>query len=307
MFGTRCLELLDDKPSRAVIERLRLRPESPAEMEVALQGVSYRVLVARVRDLVHRGVIEPAREPSQEECAHGTRYQLTEAGRAILPVISTAVRCQQKWPVRQNSYGPQGAAAISLAGDVALRIAARALAHEPMRVGELAALLPEARRSTLKRRLAEAAALGVLASRKEGRAVWYDLNDEARCLSLLVLKAAAWEWGFGEVKRELLSSDIAGLIHQIAPLARLPKDVNGVCLLHEDWHRTLQSDVYVVARAGRLTTPLVALGHRDAEASGSPDQWARALIANDPSAIVAGGDRQLVAMIIEALHATLEL
>jgi DNA-binding HxlR family transcriptional regulator len=223
-----------------------------------------------------------------------------------LPVIATAVRCQEKWSVQPDTYGPPGAAAISLASDVALRIAARALAHERMRVGELAALLPEARRSTLKRRLGEAATLGVLASRKEGRAVWYGLTDDARCLSVLVLKAAAWEWGFGEEK-ELLSSDIAGLIHQIAPLARLPEDVNGVCLLHEDWPRTLQSDVYVVARDGRLNALMLAPGHRDAEASGSPEQWARALIANDPSAIVASGDPQLVAAIIEALHGALEL
>jgi DNA-binding HxlR family transcriptional regulator len=259
-----------------------------------------------VREVMHRGVIEPADEYSQDANARGRRYQLTEAGRAILPVADTAVRCQDKWPVQPSSYGAPGAAALSLAGDVALRAAALALAHDRMRVSELAVLLPEVSRTTLKRRLRDAADLSVFESTQEGRGVWYGLTDAARCLSVLVLRAAGWEWGYGERNRELLTSDIAGLIYQIAPLARLPESVNGVCVLHEDWHSTLQSDVYVVARDGRLVALPVGVGHRDAEAAGSPDGWVRALIANDPSAIAASGDRELVAAIVAGLHDALE-
>jgi hypothetical protein len=59
------------------------------------------------------------------------------------------------------------------------------------------------------------------------------------------MSAARWEWVFDERDKGLLASDLAGLIHQLAPLARVSEDMNGICKLHEVWHTTRQSDVYL--------------------------------------------------------------
>jgi len=49
-------------------------------------------------------------------------------------------------------------------------------------------------------------------------------SDAARRLASLAMSAARWEWVFDDRDKGLLTSDLAGLIYQLAPLARVSED-----------------------------------------------------------------------------------
>ena len=171
-----------------------------------------------------------------------------------------------------------------MAADPACRAIARALAHDRLRAGDLERLLPDISHGTLLRRLRYCTALGLLLTEREGRSAWLSLSDAARRLASLAMSAACWEWAFDDRDKGLMASDLAGLIYQLAPLARVPEDMNGIVKLHEDWPTTLQSDIYLAVGGGRLTPFVVGpLGPWDTVASGTPQQRAEALINGDPA------------------------
>ena len=117
------------------------------------------------------------------------------------------------------------------------------------------------------------------------------------------MSAARWEWVFDERDKGLLASDLAGLIHQLAPLARVSEDMNGICKLHEVWHTTRQSDVYLAVGGGRLTPFVVGpLGPWDVVARGNPQQWCEALFTGDSAGITSTGDRALLEAVIAGLN-----
>jgi hypothetical protein len=153
------------------------------------------------------------------------------------------------------------------------------------------------------RRLRYCTALGLLLTEKEGRSAWLSLSNAARRLASLAMSAARWEWAFDDRDKGLLASDLAGLIYQLAPLARVPQDLNGIVKLHEDRPVTLQSDVYLAVGGGRLTPFVVGpLGPWDIVASANPQQWAEALVSGDPAGITSTGDRALLEAVIAGLN-----
>jgi hypothetical protein len=79
--------------------------------------------------------------------------------------------------------------------------------------------------------------------------------------------------------------------------------VNGICKLHEEWHTTLQSDIYPAVDSGRLTPFVVGpLGPWDTVASGSPQQWSEALISVNPAGITSTGNRALLEAVTTGLN-----
>jgi DNA-binding transcriptional ArsR family regulator len=195
-----------------------------------------------------------------------------------------------------------------VSADPACRAIARALAHDRLRAGDLGRLLPGISHGTLLRRLRYCAALGLLNTEKEGRSAWLSLSDAARWLASLALSAACWEWMFDDRDKGLLASDLAGLIYQLAPLARVPADVNGIVKLHEDWPTTLQSNIYLAVGGGRLTPFVVGpLGPWDTVASGTPQQWSEALVNGHSTGITSAGDRALLDAVIASLNPELRV
>jgi hypothetical protein len=136
-----------------------------------------------------------------------------------------------------------------------------------------------------------------------GRAGGLSRTHAARRLASLAMSAACWEWVFDDRDKRLMASDLAGLIYQLAPLAQVPDDMNGIVKLHEDWHTTLQSDIYLAVGGGRLTPFVVGpLGPWDTVANGTPQQWSEALISGDSAGITSTGDRPLLEAVIASLN-----
>ena len=64
VFGTRCLEVLSDEATLAILLHLGREASSPSQIEASIDGIGYRVALARLRLLRSRGLVEhswPAR------------------------------------------------------------------------------------------------------------------------------------------------------------------------------------------------------------------------------------------------------
>jgi DNA-binding HxlR family transcriptional regulator len=302
VFGASCLDLLADEATVIVLAHLRTRAMSAIEIGEATPGLSNRVLLSRLDRLASHGLVGIADQRQREGGLRRVSHHLLASGQAILTVVDAAAGCEAQWPQRPRPFAPLGTEALAVAADRQSRAIARALASGRLRLRELETLLPEIAHGTLERRLRERGALGLLSSEREGREAWHSLTDIARRLARVALHAARWEWTFGKLDAGSRASDLAGLIHQLAPLARLPKGVNGICLLREDWHATLQSDIYLAARGGRLAPFVtVPLERPDATAQGTPEQWAQALVTDEPAGITCTGSRALLRSVIAGL------
>ena len=302
VFGTRCLDVLSDEATLAILLHLCREASSPSQIEASVDGIGYRVALARLRLLRSRGLVNLVDGVDGHQ-QRRVPHRLTTSGRAILTVVNAAADCEAGWPRPPETFGPPGSTALGVAADPACQAIARSLAHHRLSASYLEMLLPDISHGTLLRRLRYCTALGLLETEKEGRSAWLSLTDAARRLATVAMSAARWEWLFDARDKGLLASDLAGLIHQLAPLARVSEDMNGICKLHDVWHTTLQSDVYLAVGGGRLTPFVVGpLGPWDVVASGDPQQWCEALVSGDSAGITSTGDRALLEAVIAGLN-----
>jgi DNA-binding HxlR family transcriptional regulator len=301
VFGTRSLDVLSDEATLAILLHLREEPLTASQIEASVDGIGYRVALSRLRLLLLRGLVDLVAADGHHQ--RRVPHRLSTSGRAILTVVDVAAACEAGWPRPPESFGPPGSTALGVSADPAYRAIARALAHDRLSAGDLERLLPDISHGTLLRRLRYCTALGLLRTEKEGRSAWLSLTDPARRLASVAMSAACWEWAFDDRDPGLMASDLAGLIYQLAPLAHVDEDVNGIVKLHEDWPITLQSDIYLAVGGGRMIPFVVGpLGPWDSVASGTPQQWAEALINGDPADITSTGNRPLLEAVIASLN-----
>jgi DNA-binding HxlR family transcriptional regulator len=298
VLGTHCLNLLSDEATVCVLVCLRGQAISAAEIQEANPGLGYGVVRSRLRKLVQCGLVEqPDHGRPRSGGAH--RASLTPAGLAIQTVIDAAAACEADWIIRTDSFGPPGIKVLQFASDRRFKAIARLLAHGSLRAHDLGNRIPGVSHGTLERRLRHGRDAGLILASKEGREAWHTLTDSGRRMASVALYAARWEWTFGECDKGLLASDLAGVIHQLAPLTRIPKEINGICLLREEWHTTLRSEIYLAAGRGRLTGLVLSPLEQDMVARGTPKLWAQALVTGKPAGITTTGDETLLAAVID--------
>jgi len=56
VFGTRCLDVLSDEATLAILLQLRQEASSPSQIEASVDGLGYRVALARLHLLRSRGL-----------------------------------------------------------------------------------------------------------------------------------------------------------------------------------------------------------------------------------------------------------
>jgi DNA-binding HxlR family transcriptional regulator len=299
--GAWCLGLLSDEATSAVLAVLARETLSAVGIREGVSGLGYRVGLSRLRKLERLGLV--ALEHPHGPPARGGAHCLTTAGNAIVAVIDAAAACEAGWTESPPAFGAAGSRALAVAADKEFQAIARALAHERLQLRLLKKLLPDMSQGTLDRRLHDRGELGLVSSIKEGREAWHSLTAAGRRMATVALYAACWEWRFGRGDKNVLRSDLAGPIHQIAPLVGVQEGLRGVCVLHEDWPTTVQGDVYLALSGGQLTPfVLPPISRRDVEARGTPEQWTRALVDGELTALHSSGDRTLLAATIEGLH-----
>lgn len=292
IFGGPCLRLLSDPAAASILIHLRQAPAPTRDLLELGTGLGYPTLMSRVRLLAKHRLVD-----------RGTEVHLLTAGRAALSVIDVAAAREGEWPTDRDRFVLPGTRALSVACDSRWRAISRVLAHEPARIRDLEKLLPRLAKGTLERRLRQRREDGLLTAEKDGRDVWHGLSEHGRRLAGLGLHATRWEWVFGQRDKGLLSSDLSGIVHQLAPLVCVSDGIQGVCLFREHWHRTIDRDVYLAVRDCRVLPYVVApLASPDAVAHGTPHEWAQALVTGDWTNIKCDGESGLIRALVRGLH-----
>jgi DNA-binding HxlR family transcriptional regulator len=107
VFGTRCLDVLSDEATLAILLHLRERPSSASKIEASVDGIGYRVALSRLRLLLSRGLVDLA-DDADGHHERRVPHRLTTSGRSILTVVDVAADCEAGWPQPPESFGPPG-------------------------------------------------------------------------------------------------------------------------------------------------------------------------------------------------------
>jgi DNA-binding HxlR family transcriptional regulator len=199
-------------------------------------------------------------------------------------------------------YEP-GTWVLGVLADEANRAILLALADGPLRPIEIDRHLPGLARSATRRRLSYLLADGILTRTHHGRQVRYALGPGARHLGLITTLAGRWEWKWSEPPS---TGDIPGLLHLLAPVARIPEPLSGVCRVHIDASGTDPEDIYLRAQAGTLIAlraapedPPHAVGHAP------PKAWCDALVERNPTGIMTSGNTGLMIGVLMSVSTAL--
>jgi DNA-binding HxlR family transcriptional regulator len=313
-LGDATLDLVSEACMLAVLSELSGGPVSAREIEARTQGIPWWTAARRLHSLACGGFVSLAHESGTFPHKTGrrapprTRYALTELGRELLlEIVAAAARWEQTWySTPSGRLDVPGLWALGLVRDPHTRALVRALADGPLRSAELRARVPQLAHSTLMRRLKTLPEQGVLVREKHAGKVHYALADGARHLAILPLRAAQCEWRRATPADMALGGDLPGLLHILAPLARISADAKGACGWHLDSKTTLEADIYLTAASGKVavlnaapTTAPQALAHA------TPTVWCEALLHGDRSAVVTTGDDALFNAVFNGLSAAL--
>jgi DNA-binding HxlR family transcriptional regulator len=298
------LQLLADDWAVALMRELEAGPLRPLELQERLPGLSRSGSMRRLRELSLHGVV--AREQRSGSPPH-VQYALTDRARELLEIAELAERWE-RGPSRVSDP-PAGTVALSLVADGRCRAIVRALADGPLSYGELGRRLPGLSHAALARRLRQLALGGVLiAPREPRREVRYELTPSGRRLALVVVLSVRWQWHWARPADPGPSSDLGGLVHLIAPLARTPPRIAGICALHVDAPVPHALGVHVAVGSGRISAlALAPLDPADAQGRARPPAWCDALAHGDPTPIAIDGDRALLTAVVGALSVALRV
>jgi DNA-binding HxlR family transcriptional regulator len=310
-LGVPVLKLLAEEWMVAVLRGLADGALRPAELEHALPDAGHSVVIRRLRHLLQNELVtyehHPGVPPHADDAGvpHEAHYNLTDAGRILLEVPAEADRWEHAWCSQGERRGPSGALAIKLTADDHMRKITLLLADGPLCTKDLDRRALGLGRSALRRRLRELVLAGLLEQRKRGRIPLYELTARARHLALVAMLAGRWEWEWSRPEHPVLGRDLSKLLHMLAPVARTPEPIAGICQLHLDARGADDPDIYLAARAGNVlalagapAAPPEAVGHA------TPEAWCDALLLHEmPIAI--SGDQALLMAVIGALSTAL--
>lgn len=303
--GDVALALLGDEWTVALIGELAKGPLSAAELERRLRPIAHAPLVERLKDLSLREIVVRERRSggaSRAQCA------LTERGRGLAKIVAEAARFETERlgsAAGRPPGGGAGAQTLSLVADGHNRAIGRTLAHGPLSGAEIERTLPGAAHASLSRRLHDLEQMGAVTVRREtsGRSAC-ELSAYGRRLALLALHAASWErcWASPDAQQP---SDVGGLVHVIAPLARISRRFAGACRLHVQAPAG-EPPIDLAVGAGRVEALVLPPStHFDGHARAAALAWDRALLDGDLGGIEVEGDRALLSAVVAALNTAL--
>lgn len=310
-LGMEALRLLAEESMVAVLHGLADGAVRPAELERALPNVGHSVVMRRLRHLLDSDLVtyehQPGLPPNARTAGipHEAHYNLTDAGRALLDLVAEADRWERAWCSQDERRDRDGTLAIRLTADHHARKITLLLADGPLCTRDLDELSADLGRSALRRRLRELILAGLLQRRKRGRVPLYELTAGARHLALVAMLAGRWEWHWSRPAHPAPGRDLNELLHMLAPVARIPEPMAGVCRLHLDARGADDREIYLAARAGHvLALADVPQARPEAIGRASPEAWCEALMHRE-GPIAMRGDQALLAAVIGALSAAL--
>jgi DNA-binding HxlR family transcriptional regulator len=313
-LGDATLDLVTDECTLAILSELSGGAVRASDIEARAPGVAHWTTLRRLQSLARSRFVSAVNEAGTLPREHDrpapprARYALTKLGREfLLEVPAAAARCEQAWcspPPEQR--GAPGLWVLGLVADRRTRALARALADAPLRSADLQVRLPDLGRSALLRRLRTLPACGVLVREEHAGEVRYALTDGARHLVIVPLRAARCEWQRATPQDRVLSGDLPGLLHVLAPLGRIPQGLNGTCRWHLDSNASLQADIYLAVASGKIAVLNAApMTVPQAVSHATPQVWCEALLRSDPSTIATTGDHVLLNAVFSGLSSAL--
>jgi DNA-binding HxlR family transcriptional regulator len=310
-LGLRALELLAEEQMVPVMRALVGGALRPAELERSIVAVSHSTVSRRLRRLLDRELVGRERRAgtpprsSRPGIPQQARYSLTKAGRALLEVADEAARWEQAWCSEAERRGPSGTLAIKLSADAQMRKILLLLADGPLESRDLDDRAPDLCRSALRRRLRELVLAGLLEKRRREAVPLYELTSAARHLARVAMLAGRWEWQWSRPARPAPGNDLKDLLHMLAPVARVPTPLTGICRLRVDTGCPIDPEVYLAAHAGGLLALASPPASRPAAVGHAPPEaWCEALLFRD-GPITMSGNLGLLAAVIGALSTAL--
>jgi DNA-binding HxlR family transcriptional regulator len=310
-LGVPVLKLLAEEWMASVLRGLADGALRPAELERRLPDAGHSVVMRRLRHLLDNELVTYEHLPGQPPHAHSAgipheaHYDLTDAGRMLLEVPAEADRWEQAWCSQAERREPAETLAIKLTADEHTRKIGLLLADGSLSTNDLDRRAPDLCRSALRRRLRELVLAGLLERRARGRTSLYELTARARHLAHVATLAGRWEWQWSRPQQPAPGRDLDRLLHMLAPVARIPEPIAGICQLHLDARGADSPDIYLAARAGNVlalagapAAPPEAVGHA------SPEAWCDALLLHHGS-IAISGDQALLEAVIDSLSTAL--
>jgi DNA-binding HxlR family transcriptional regulator len=105
-----CAELIGAKWTAVILHDLSEGPRRFTELEHACAGISPRTLADRLRTLEHEEIVVRRSYP---ELPPRVEYELTEKGRALLPIVKEMRRFGRGWLIRGKAGDAREPVAIS--------------------------------------------------------------------------------------------------------------------------------------------------------------------------------------------------
>ena len=301
------LAILADDWTWLTLCELAAEPKRQDELQQRLPPLAVSTVNVRLHRLLAAGIATERRLSARPP---RVAYQLTRQGAEVRSIRQAAA----DWEARaspacvEESLHPGGTALRLLADEWVLPIIG-CLAVGARRRGEIQLRMPGLGEATLDDRLQRLRDLGLVRYQRHRGfpvRVEYELAPAGRWLPAVALLAIRWEWRWGRPARPLLSSDLAGLVSIVAPLARIAARVSGVCELAVRSATAIEPSTVLDVRDGAIRVlPRSRQPVADARAEAHPLGWCDALVIGGSGGLEISGSAELVEEIVKGLHAVL--
>jgi DNA-binding transcriptional ArsR family regulator len=251
----------------------------------------------------------PPLPESERQIGPHTKVRASAKGEQFLFVAFALERWLHNCPDGPLQLGPEGGAAIAPLVCCWSAGVTHALAGQPLTLAELDRAVEALSYETVEEHVEAMERTGQVEALPDNGEARYALTDWAREGIAPIVAAIRYERHYPEddaLPPDVL--DVEAAFQLALPLLRLPADVSGSCRLGVQipGGEPLMAGATAQVAGGRVVSSSTLLEQEPENwATGSPIEWADAVVDPRAGQIKAGGDIRLANALIEALHETL--
>lgn len=306
--GAKTLELLANPLNATILEQLADGPKRLAELRKGSSSAPQTTVRAHLKGLEQAdlAVLQP-----RDGSPRILEWALTDAGKDLLFVAAALERWLKDAPEGPLAFGSDAGkmAITALVGGWSSTLLCL-LAAGPLSLTELAECIKAVSYPSLERRLSAMRLAGQLKTIKgDGKGTPYEVTEWLQQGVGPLAAAMRWEYTHrSEETAALTRSDTEAAFLLALPLLHLALDLNGSCQLAVQVDDEDGSHCGALAQIerGRVVSCAVELGNgADGSATGTPPEWALAVLEASTQALELGGDKKLAGGLVDGLHAAM--
>lgn len=285
-------------------EMLRMLDEAPFTAEEVDQRLRGDIELSPRRGLRKLGQAGLLVSLPGDGSPRRSRYALGPPGRDLLDAIAALEAWRGRWtPKHATDAGLRRLVARREA-----RLVGRALVEGPLPFRDLQRRVPGLSAGTLHRVLNGLREPGIvcLDARSTRSHPLYELGEPAQRLGRFIVLSGRWRWRWAADHAPVDAGDLPALVHLLAPLTKVPKQLDGVCQLAVQplahWPEDEPLAVWVQVAGGHLSAlTLQPVLDIRAHMSASPLAWCEALLHGAKDGIEIAGDATLAEAVVVSL------